>query len=160
MRDVKQWAEERLANTLRIADLPNHAEDKAGWLEDAAFWREIVAALDAHDVWREKWCDLKTVEGRQASEIVRLSETIAVYEPAARNWPTLLKQHERLEQALSVAEQERDRLLEALRHIVDATAYVTDLDADYVVATLDMHGVEIRALRAALAATAPAKETP
>lgn len=42
--DVLPWAEERLANSQRIA-LTKTGDDHLGWLEDLAYWREIVARL-------------------------------------------------------------------------------------------------------------------
>jgi hypothetical protein len=42
---VLDWARERLANCERIA-LVNTAVDRAGWLEDAAYWRRIIAVLE------------------------------------------------------------------------------------------------------------------
>lgn len=41
---VLEWARERLANTYRLA-AEKTGTDRDGWLEDAAYWREIVKAL-------------------------------------------------------------------------------------------------------------------
>jgi hypothetical protein len=41
---VLQWATERYENTLNIAATKT-GDDRAGWLEDAAYWREIVRVL-------------------------------------------------------------------------------------------------------------------
>lgn len=41
---VLEWAEERLANTLHIAPTTT-GKDRAGWLEDAAYWSAIVDEL-------------------------------------------------------------------------------------------------------------------
>ena len=43
---VLEWARERLANTARIAAGKTGADRDDGWLEDQAYWREIVAALE------------------------------------------------------------------------------------------------------------------
>jgi hypothetical protein len=40
-----EWARERLANTTRIAAEKTGA-DRASWLEDEAYWRDVVAKLD------------------------------------------------------------------------------------------------------------------
>jgi hypothetical protein len=41
---VEEWASERLANSLRIA-ATKFGEDRRSWLEDVAYWREIVRRL-------------------------------------------------------------------------------------------------------------------
>lgn len=46
---VLEWARERYANTLRLAGEKTGA-DREGWLEDAAYWREIVALIS----WRDE----------------------------------------------------------------------------------------------------------
>lgn len=43
---VLEWAQERLDNSVRIAAGCEPA-DRAGWLEDVAYWREIVLRLSA-----------------------------------------------------------------------------------------------------------------
>jgi hypothetical protein len=45
---VAQWARERLQNSERIAASRTGA-DRDGWLEDVAYWREIVRQLTALD---------------------------------------------------------------------------------------------------------------
>ena len=39
-----EWAMERLANCERIAELKT-GKDRDGWLEDAAYWRALIADL-------------------------------------------------------------------------------------------------------------------
>jgi hypothetical protein len=41
---VLEWAQERLANSLRIAALKS-GTDREGWREDVDYWREIVSRL-------------------------------------------------------------------------------------------------------------------
>lgn len=41
-----EWARERLANSERIADQKTGA-DRASWLEDVRYWRDIVRRLQA-----------------------------------------------------------------------------------------------------------------
>jgi len=43
---VLAWAEERLANSLRLASEKTGA-DRTGWLEDASYWSPIITALKA-----------------------------------------------------------------------------------------------------------------
>jgi hypothetical protein len=45
---VLEWSQERLANSERIADLKSGA-DRESWLEDVAYWREIVSRLTLLD---------------------------------------------------------------------------------------------------------------
>ena len=45
---VLEWAEERRANTYRLAATKTGA-DRDGWLEDAAYWEQIVAVLAEED---------------------------------------------------------------------------------------------------------------
>ena len=42
-----QWARERLAHCERIAAEMTDDVERAGWLEDVEYWRDIVAILDA-----------------------------------------------------------------------------------------------------------------
>lgn len=41
---VLEWAQERHANTIRLAATKTGAE-RQGWLEDAAFWQAIIALI-------------------------------------------------------------------------------------------------------------------
>ena len=45
---VLEWAQERLANSERIA-LQKVGADRASWLEDVSYWMQIVGALDKLD---------------------------------------------------------------------------------------------------------------
>lgn len=50
---VLEWAEERYANTTRIA-AGKVGADRMGWLEDEVYWREIVARLREADAHRRE----------------------------------------------------------------------------------------------------------
>lgn len=45
---TRQWAEERLSNTARIAETKT-GSDRDGWIDDFNHWRQIVAALNTLD---------------------------------------------------------------------------------------------------------------
>ena len=50
---VLDWAEERLANSQRIA-LGYSGAERESWLEDVVYWREIVARLREADAYRRE----------------------------------------------------------------------------------------------------------
>jgi hypothetical protein len=51
-----EWARERLANSERIAATKD-GDDRAGWLDDAGYWQQIVVALERPSWrWYEQRC--------------------------------------------------------------------------------------------------------
>src|SRR5258708_33263911 len=50
-RDLREWVLERFENCLRIAETKT-GEDKAGWLDDADYFRAVIALILVDEIGR------------------------------------------------------------------------------------------------------------
>lgn len=83
-----EWAQERLANTQRIA-ATKHGDERSGWFEDAIYWADIVAAIRNSSSWRCFQCGMVLTTEHEARN--HFGDTACVS-----------LQHERERQALKV----------------------------------------------------------
>lgn len=65
--ELVHWLEERAANCRRIADM-KHGEDRAGWMEDEAYFRLAVTAID--QCMQVRWRDVSEELPQEAQEVL------------------------------------------------------------------------------------------